>query len=187
VTLPIETDRLRIRRFAESDIDAIQAFARHRSVAREIPNIPYENEDELAAYIEEQNGLELFATKKCVDLAIERIEDGQVLGLLSVVSNGERQAEIGWAQGIDYRGHGYVTEASRGLITYLFETCNYHRVFAGTIFTNDRSWAVMERLGMRKEAHFRKAHVPPSPGEEWIDTVRYAVLGEEWPPEASAP
>ena len=83
MTLPIETDRLRIRRFAESDIDAIQAFARHRSVAREIPNIPYENEDELAAYIEEQNGLELFATKKCVDLAIERIEDGQVLGLLS--------------------------------------------------------------------------------------------------------
>jgi RimJ/RimL family protein N-acetyltransferase len=38
----------------------------------------------------------------------------------------------------------------------------------------------MERLGMRKEAHFVKAHVPAEPSGEWIDTVRYAVLAEEW-------
>ena len=184
--LPIETERLTVRRFVRDDIPDIQAFASHPSVAREITNIPHENPDQLANYIEEQNGLELFAAKKCIDLAIERKADGRVLGLLSIVSNGERQAEIGWGLGIEYRGNGYVTEAARALITTLFATREYHRVFAGTIFTNKRSWAVMERLGMRKEAHFRKAHVPPAPGEEWIDTVRYAVLAEEWPPTTAA-
>ncbi len=33
---------------------------------------------------------------------------------------------------------------------------------------------------MRKEAHFVKAHVPAEPEGEWIDTVRYAILAEEW-------
>ena len=180
--LPIETERLKVRRFVRDDIPDIQTFGSHPSVAREITNIPHEDPEKLAEYIEVQSGLELFEAKKCIDLAIERKDDGRVLGLLSVVSNGEQQAEIGWGLGIDYRSNGYVTEAARALITTLFAACDYHRVFAGTIFTNKRSWAVMERLGMRKEAHFRKAHVPPTPGEEWIDTVRYAVLAEEWPP-----
>jgi len=181
MTLPIETERLRIRRFTLKDVSDIQAFASHPSVAREITNIPHRDPIKLEAYIERQGGLELFAAKECVDLAVERKQDGRVLGLLSVVSNGERQAEIGWGLGIEHRGNGYITEAARALITYLFSTCDYHRVFAGTVFTNNRSWAVMERLGMRKEAHFRKAHVPSKPGGEWIDTVRYAVLAEEWP------
>jgi RimJ/RimL family protein N-acetyltransferase len=38
----------------------------------------------------------------------------------------------------------------------------------------------MERLGMRKEAHFVKAHVPAEPGGQWIDTVQYAILADEW-------
>jgi len=181
MTLPIETDRLRVRRFTPKDISDIQAFASHPSVAREITNIPHRDPVKLEAYIERQDALELFAAKECVDLAVERKEDGRVLGLLSVVSNGERQAEIGWGLGIEHRGNGYITEAARGLITYLFSARGYHRVFAGTVLTNHRSWAVMERLGMRKEAHFRKAHVPADEGGEWIDTVRYAVLAEEWP------
>jgi len=72
------------------------------------------------------------------------------------------------------------TEAARRLITYAFEDCGYHRIFAGTIFTNTRSWGLMERLGLRKEAHFVKAHVRAEPNGEWIDTVRYAILAEEW-------
>jgi len=184
MTLPIEIDRLRIRRFVQDDIDDIRAFASHPSVAREITNIPHEDPVKLTGYIKEQASLELFAASKCVDLAIEQKTDGRVLGLLSVVSNGERQAEIGWGLGVEHRGKGIVTEAARALLSYLFAEGGYHRIFSGTIFTNERSWAVMERLGMRKEAHFVKAHVPPAPGEEWIDTVRYAVLAEEWPTSA---
>ena len=35
---------------------------------------------------------------------------------------------------------------------------------------------------MRKEAHFREAHLPVEPEGPWIDTVRYAILASEWPP-----
>lgn len=78
-------------------------------------------------------------------------------------------------------GCGYAAGAVRGLISFAFRSCGYHRVFAGTILTNERSWKLMERAGMRKEAHFREAHVPAEPGGPWIDSVRYAVLAPERP------
>ena len=131
-------------------------------------------------YVETQSGYSLFETQACVDLACELKETGEVIGLLSLVGDGKRQGEIGWGFGIDHRGQGLATEAARGLIAYAFEECGYHRIFADTIFTNARSWALMERLGMRKEAHFVKAHVPADAAGEWIDTVRYAVIAEEW-------
>jgi RimJ/RimL family protein N-acetyltransferase len=180
VTLPIRTDRLIIRRFTQADIDAIIAFTAHPSVARETTNIPREDRGKMADYIETQSGYSLFETQACVDLAVEHKETGAVIGLLSLVSDGKRQGEIGWGFGIDHRGQGLATEAARGLISYAFEECGYHRLFAGTIFTNTRSWALMERVGLRKEAHFVKAHVPAEEAGEWIDTVRYAVLAEEW-------
>ena len=180
MTLPIQTDRVIIRRFTFADIDDIIEFTSHPSVHRETTNIPREDRDRMIDYIETQNGYSLFEAKKCVDLAVELKETGVVIGLLSLVSDGEHQGEIGWGFGIDYRGQGLATEAARRFITYIFEDCGYHRIFAGTILTNSRSWGLMERLGLRKEAHFVKAHVPAEPGGEWIDTVRYAVLAEEW-------
>jgi RimJ/RimL family protein N-acetyltransferase len=180
MTLPVQTDRLILRRFTQSDIDDIIEFTADPSVSRETTSIPREDRGRVAEYVEAQNKLSLFEAGKCVDLAVERKDTGKVIGLLSFVSNGERQAEIGWGFGIDHRGRGLATEAARGLMSYAFGDCDYHRVFAGTVYTNTRSWKLMERLGMRKEAHFVKAHVPAKPGEEWIDTVRYATLAEEW-------
>ncbi len=189
MTLPIRTPRLIIRRFTLADIDDIIAFTAHPSVAQETTNIPREDRDKMMEYIETQNGYTLFETQACVDLACELKETGVVIGLLSLVSDGNRQGEIGWGFGVDYRGQGLATEAARALITYAFNACGYHRISAETTFTNTRSWELMERLGMRKEAHFVKAHVPTKENGEWIDTVRYAILAEEWPdlqPKSSA-
>ena len=187
MTLPIRTDKLVIRRFTEADIADIIAFTAHPSVSRETPNIPREDRQRMVEYVETQNNYALFEAKTCVDLAVDLVASGEVIGLVSFVSDGDRQGEIGWALGIDHRGRGLATEAVRRMITYVFEDCGYHRIFAGTVFANTRSWKLMERLGMRKEAHFVKAHVPSEPGGEWIDTVRYAVLAEEWSGRSSHP
>jgi len=177
---PIETERLWVRRFSKDDVDAIRAFTSHLSVASRTPNIPRDDPEKLAQYANIQNSIELFAKGMCVDLAIERKPDSRVLGLVTLVSNGNRQGEIGWALGPEYRGRGYATEAARGLMEFAFRDCEYHRIFANTGLANDRSWKVMERLGMRKEGHFREAQPPAEPGGPWRDTVRYAVLASEF-------
>jgi len=180
VSLPIRTDRLMIRRFSREDLDDIVEFMADPSVSREIRTIPSGDPGGVAEYVDTQNSYAIFEAGKCVDLAVELVENGKVIGLLSLACNGQRQGEIGWAIGSDHRGKGLATEAVRRLISYAFEEREYHRLFAGTVITNTRSWKLMERLGMRKEAHFVKAHAPSDPGREWIDTVRYAVLAEEW-------
>ena len=180
MSLPLRTNRLTIRRFTYADIDDIIAFAADPLVAAEIPNVPRDDREGLMDYIDAQNNYALLEPRRCVDLAIEQSETGKVIGLLTLMTPSDRQAEVGWSLGIEHRGHGLATEAARCLITYVFRECGVHRVFAGTVVANTRSWALMERLGMRKEAHFVKAHVSATPGGEWIDTVRYAVLAEEW-------
>lgn len=177
--LPLRTDRTIIRRFMYGDIDDLLVLTGHPSVARETPNIPRDRE-KLMDYVDTQNSYGLFEKGKCFDLAVELRETARVIGLLTLVGDGERQGEIGWGFDIAHRGRGLATEAARRLIAFAFEECGFHRIYAGTTADNERSWRLMERLGMRKEAHFLKAHGPAEPGGDWIDTVRYAILAEEW-------
>jgi len=175
----ITSDRLILRRFTHDDIPDILDVVTDPSVARETPEIPHD-EEKLVGYVDGQNALAAFETKKCFDLAIERRSDGRVIGLVSLVNDGHRQAEIGWALGIDHRRQGYATEAASALVASAIERHDFHRVSASTTFDNDPSWRVMERIGMRKEAHLRQAAPPAKAGGPWHDRVIYAILAEEW-------
>jgi RimJ/RimL family protein N-acetyltransferase len=84
---------------------------------------------------------------------------------------------IGWLLGRKYQGQGLATEAVRALVTAGFEQLRLHRIFARTGRDNDRSWRLMESLGMRREAHFRESHVVKG---KWRDEFIYAILAEEW-------
>jgi RimJ/RimL family protein N-acetyltransferase len=63
------------------------------------------------------------------------------------------------------------------LVTTGFEQLGLHRITARTGRDNKRSWYLMERLGMRREAHFRESHVVKG---ERRDEFIYAVLADEW-------
>ena len=84
---------------------------------------------------------------------------------------------IGWTLGKTYEGNGYATEAARALLDYLFGILGFHRVYALTSPKNRKSRRLMERLGMRREAHFRKNCFD---GDRWEDEYAYAILAEEW-------
>ena len=58
-----------------------------------------------------------------------------------------------------------------------------HRVVAGCNPANTRSWSLLERLGMRREAHTVRsvAFARDAGGEPmWHDAFRYAILADEW-------
>ncbi|MGQ0633036.1 MAG: GNAT family N-acetyltransferase [Planctomycetaceae bacterium] len=56
-----------------------------------------------------------------------------------------------------------------------------HRIVAAVDVRNDRSWRLMERIGMRRAAHF--IHDARAK-DEWVDDYVYAILESEWPPTA---
>jgi [ribosomal protein S5]-alanine N-acetyltransferase len=70
-----------------------------------------------------------------------------------------------------------MTEAARAILGVAFRELNLHRVWATCHVRNHASYRVMEKLGMRREAHFRKNAFEKN---EWRDSYLYAILAEEW-------
>ena len=88
------------------------------------------------------------------------------------------QAEIGWIIDPAHAGQGYATEAAAALVRICFEGFGVRRVYAHSFADNTRSWRLMERLGMRRETYAVRDSLHRSRG--WIDSVRYALLADEW-------
>jgi RimJ/RimL family protein N-acetyltransferase len=176
MTLPIRTGRLLLRRFTEQDVADMLGYLAHPTVARATPEIEA-TEAGVRRYIKMQNSYAPFELDKCFDLAIERLIDGKVMGMLTLVRRKNDQGEIGYALGIDFRGRGYATEAAEGLMEYAFLELGLHRIQASTSSDNLDSYRVMERLGMRREAHLREVTLRDG---TWVDELIYAILGWEW-------
>jgi RimJ/RimL family protein N-acetyltransferase len=87
--------------------------------------------------------------------------------------------EIGWVFHPDYHKRGYATEAAWALLDYGFTQMGLHRVIATCQPENPASAHVMEKLGMRREGHFRQCI--SREGGVWWDEYFYAILRAEWP------
>ena len=176
---PLRTDRLLLRPFAASDFDALLAIQSRADVARYLYCDP-----RTAAEVRETLDTKVRATAIVAEgdnlsLAAVLSESGELIGDCSLgwASAEHRQAEIGFAFHPDHHGHGYATEAARALLALAFDELRAHRVFGRLEARNTASARVLERLGMRKEAHLvENEHVKG----EWQSEVVYALLEREW-------
>jgi RimJ/RimL family protein N-acetyltransferase len=180
MNLPIETERVRLRKYEEKDVADILAYSSDADfwLARNL-DWPV-SEAGVEKYWESQRDIDPCNDPKWFSLVVELKTEGKVIGHvgIGVVKTGEhRQGIIGWLLGRKYQGQGLATEAVRALITTGFEQMRLHRIFARTGRDNERSWRLMERLGMRREAHFKQSHVVKG---KWRDEFIYAILSDEW-------
>jgi RimJ/RimL family protein N-acetyltransferase len=177
MTLPIVTERLVLRRYTHDDLPDVLGFASQPSVARVTSERIQATEEGIRKYIDLQNSYQPFEEDQVFELAIERKEDGKVIGLLGLIRRGHEQGEIGWALGVEHRVQGYATEAARALMDYGFNSLGLHRIHADTNSDNPASWRVMERLGMRREAVLRDSVYENG---QWLDRYIYGMLVDEW-------
>lgn len=178
-TLPIETERLRLRPFTRDDIDAVFDYRRREDVTQYLIDAPMSRQG-CAAVVQARIGqLSLVEDGDKIFLAVERRADAAMLGEVTLIlrSLEARQAEIGYILHPRHRGRGYATEAARALLTLAFDGAGLHRVYARCDARNAASFAVMERLGMRQEAHFREHALLKG---AWDEELIYALLEQEW-------
>ncbi len=69
--------------------------------------------------------------------------------------------EIGYFVDRDHEGQGYVTEAVRASLAFIFKFLGAHRVRLGCSDQNVRSYRVAERCGFVREAHYRENKLGP--------------------------
>jgi len=180
VEWPVRTERLLIRRVADADVEATWTYRRLDEVSRWITAAPQDLDAYRAMFTEEER----LAKTLVVEL------DGVVVGDLmlavedawaqaEVRDQGKgTQAEVGYVLDPAYAGKGLATEAVVALIDLSFGPLGLRRVVANCFADNESSWRLMERIGMRREAHTVRESLHRS--GQWLDGLSYALLADEW-------
>ena len=88
------------------------------------------------------------------------------------------QADLGWTLHPDHTGRGFATEALEAALRICFDELGLRRVTADCFAVNERSWRLMERIGMRRETHSVRDSLHRSGA--WLDGFGYALLADEW-------
>ncbi|HEY0436705.1 MAG TPA: GNAT family protein, partial [Phenylobacterium sp.] len=96
---------------------------------------------------------------------------------LAVSDPANLTGDFGYSLNRAYWRQGVATEASRAILDVAFGVLGLHRVWAECDPENVGSWGVMQKLGMRREAHIREARRIKG---EWRDRYVYAVLARDW-------
>jgi RimJ/RimL family protein N-acetyltransferase len=179
-TLPIETERLTLRAFTRGDVDAVFAYRQREDVARYLFDGPMSYES-CAETVQARIGqVALAAENDRITLAVVRRADDVLVGEITLIwrSVVSHQGEVGFVFNPEFHGQGYALEAVRALVALGFGTVGLHRIYARCDPRNAPSYRLMERLGMRREAHFREQTLLKG---EWTDEYIYALLARDWP------
>ena len=174
----LESARLILRRFADTDLVPFLGYLNDPLVARYQSWESY-TEQQAREAIEKQKNLEPGLPGQWFTFALELKETGALVGhvALSVREEDHLQAEIGFTLSRKYHGQGLAFEAAVSVLDYVFSDLRLHRVIAITDCENQRSVALLTRLGMRREGHFIKNIWFKG---KWGDEFLYALLEEEW-------
>lgn len=180
---PRRTARLLLRPAEVRDAEAVWAFVGRPEVARwtSLPGVTWRE------FRERYDDPDRRADRLVVELG------GVVVGDLGVwVADGWSQvavrgaaaateASLGWSLDPAHHGRGLATEA----VAELLEVClapppgglGLRRVTASCFAANEPSWRLMERVGMRREAHAVRDSLHAELG--WLDGLTYALLADE--------
>lgn len=177
--LPLDLGDLMIRRVRHTDFADIRAIYSHPEVAWYQDWEPMTDE-QVAGLLEGQGSLLPGDPGIGLILPVELKAQEKVIGdvVLTITSLDDRQAEIGYCFHPEFRGRGYASRAVHAVLGYAFESLEMQGVRAITDVRNERSWRLLERVGMRREAHLPRNTFVKG---DWIDDYLYEMLADEWP------
>jgi RimJ/RimL family protein N-acetyltransferase len=178
LAFPLMTERLLIRPLTPDDLDRHHALFSDPDAVRYLYFGPF---DRAAAqdHLERRSVVELPSEGGWINFGVEVQGGGVLIGELAMgfISAGHAHYEVGYVFDAAYEGHGYATEGAAMIVELAFAGLDAHRVSGRLDARNERSARVLERLGMRREAHFLENEFVKG---EWTDELVYAVLEPEW-------
>jgi RimJ/RimL family protein N-acetyltransferase len=179
VEAPIETARLIVRPFRQSDLTALADIHGRPEVARYLYWEARSLDEVRTVLVSKITQSTLQHEGRRLTLAVELPATKQLVGevTLAWLSREHRQGEIGFILHPDFQGRGMATEAAGVMLRLGFEGLDLHRIIGRCDARNLGSARVMERLGMRREAHFVESEVFKG---DWGDELIYAILQHEW-------
>lgn len=173
-----ETERLRLRPYSVDDLAVHNDLHRRADVVR---YLPWDVRDEAASVAAIKRSQELRWEKNddSVNLAAFEKATGRHVGEFIIMLRAleHRGGEVGYVVHPDFAGKGYATEGAGAVLQLAFDELGMRRMIARIDARNEASARVLEKLGMRREAHLVQNELFKG---EWTDEYDYALLADEW-------
>ena len=176
----IQTERLRLRQWRDSDREPFAAMGQDPRVMEHFPELPDRAmSDKLVDHWQAniaRNGWGFWAA--------ERLDTGEFIGFVGLQVPSKPFpfspcVEVGWRLAHAHWGHGFASEAARRSLQFGFEQLKLDEIVSFTTLGNLRSQAVMQRIGMRRDAATFE-HPRIEPGHPQREHCLYRLSREQW-------
>ena len=180
-TLPLVTERLRVRLWTEADRAAFRRMNADPRVMKFFPSTLSEAEsDALLARIQAHQAEHGFTFWAVEDKATGSLAGLTGLARVAFDAPFTPCVEIGWRFLPEYWGTGYALEAARSVMGYAFKVLELPEVVAFTTETNLPSQGLMRRLGMLHNPAEDFDHPALPPAHPLHRHVLYRMLKDFW-------
>ena len=175
----LRTERLLLRRFAQGDFDDFFSYVSRPDVARYTSFEPRTREEAQTELAKRLADPPMDEPGQFISRALTSGPGHRIMGEVMLFQRDvkARQGEIGYMLHPDFYGRGFALEAARVMLGQGFEALGWHRIYARLSDANTPSVRLLEKLGMRREAHFREHEIFKG---EWDNQLIYAMLEDEW-------
>lgn len=174
----IETPRLVLRAFDQTDAATVRRLAGAREIAQSTALIPHPYPDGLAEQWIAMHAAE-WAARRGLSLAVTLRATGDLVGAIGFTFAEEHaRAELGYWIGLPFWRRGFATEAATALTDFGFRALGLNRVQAHHYASNPASGRVLLKTGLRREGTSPKMMLKNGRFE---DVVFYGGLRRDWP------
>lgn len=170
--MEINSERLLIREIEISDALAIFNYRSDAQTNQYQGWIP-EKLEEVHYFIEHKIAKEFNQLDTWFQMALVLKESDELIGDLGLHFLEYETVELGVTINRSHHGKGYASEALKVLIDYLLYEHGKRKIKASIDPRNLASIAMIEKLGFKKEAHYKKCFFLRG---EWVDNVIYGLI-----------
>lgn len=176
--MPLQTPRLLLRPWQESDAEALYSYAKDPDVGHPAG---------WPAHTSVENSRQIIRDVLAVPetYAVCRKEDGQPIGCIGLKQGGQTdmtdradECELGYWLGKPFWGQGIIPEAARELLRHAFEDLGMNAVWCGYYDFNHKSRRVQEKLGFTYRYTTENLYVPLV--NEYRTGVTNLMTKEDW-------
>jgi [ribosomal protein S5]-alanine N-acetyltransferase len=176
LTLPVRTARLNLREFVQADLEAVHAYSVDPRVTRYLFFGP-RDEESTQEYLDGLLASQREVPRTRFELAVEEMASGRVIGACDLSLIERDVVDLGYMLAAPEWGNGFATEIALALIDAAFYDLRAERVISTVDVNNKASIRVLEKIGMRWEAVFRKHRRAKN---RWWDCHLYVLPRTVW-------
>jgi ribosomal-protein-alanine N-acetyltransferase len=176
LSVPVRTARLNLREFVATDFHAVHAYSSDPRVTRFLFFGPRDAES-TSEYLEELLASQREQPRTRFELAVEEIASQRLIGACDLSFVESNVVDLGYMLAAEKWGQGYATEIALALAEAAFRDLRVQRVISTVDVNNSASIRVLEKIGMRWEAVYRRHRRAKN---RWWDCHLFTLPREVW-------